>query len=156
VDPKIFELGVPVLGICYGLQLMAKLLGGAIDRSAHREYGLARLEVIESVGPFRDLKPGEHLDVWMSHGDKVSAPPRGFHTIAKTPNSPYCAVANPEKRLYGIQFHPEVVHTPRGKELYEAFLEDCGVTFGFRMGAFAEEATQRIRAQAGRERVICA
>ncbi|MFN2547495.1 MAG: glutamine-hydrolyzing GMP synthase [Myxococcales bacterium] len=156
VDPKIFDLGVPVLGVCYGLQLIAKLLGGAIDRTAHREYGHAQLEVIEPVGPFRDMRPGEHLDVWMSHGDQVSAPPKGFRTIGKTANSPYCAVANPERRLYAIQFHPEVAHTPRGRELYEAFLEDCGVTFNFRMGAFAEEEQARIRARVGKERVICA
>ncbi|MCA1829550.1 MAG: glutamine-hydrolyzing GMP synthase [Myxococcales bacterium] len=156
VDPKIFDLGVPVLGVCYGLQLMAKLLGGAIDRTAHREYGHAQLEVTEAVGPFRDMRPGEHLDVWMSHGDQVSAPPKGFRTIGKTANSPYCAVANPERRLYAIQFHPEVAHTPRGRELYEAFLEDCGVTFNFRMGAFAEEEQARIRARVGKERVICA
>jgi GMP synthase (glutamine-hydrolysing) len=156
VDRAVFELGVPVLGVCYGLQLMAKLLGGAIDRTAHREYGHAMLEVVEAVGPFRDLRPGEHLDVWMSHGDKVSAPPRGFRTIGKTPNSPYCAVALPERRLYAIQFHPEVAHTPRGRELYEAFLEECGVSFSFRMGAFAEEAIARIRQQVGKGRVICA
>ncbi|HZX97160.1 MAG TPA: glutamine-hydrolyzing GMP synthase, partial [Myxococcales bacterium] len=95
VDPRVFELGVPVLGVCYGLQLMAKLLGGAIDRTAHREYGPARVEVTDAVGPFRDMKPGEHLDVWMSHGDKVAAPPRGFKTIASTANSPFCAVADP-------------------------------------------------------------
>ena len=156
VDKGVFELGVPVLGICYGLQLMAKLLGGAIDRTAHREYGPARLEVIAPVGPFRELRKGEHLDVWMSHGDKVSQPPRGFTTIAQSGNSPYCAVADTHRKLYGLQFHPEVVHTPRGKELYEAFLEECGVTFNFRMGAFAEEASQRVRAQVGKERVICA
>jgi len=156
VPQELFELKVPVLGVCYGLQLMAKLLGGAIDRTAHREYGPARLEVTEAVGPFRDLSPGEHLDVWMSHGDKVAAPPRGFRTIARTANSPYCAVADPAKKLYGIQFHPEVAHTPRGRELYQAFLEECGVSFGFRMGAFAEEATGRIREQVGKERVICA
>jgi GMP synthase (glutamine-hydrolysing) len=156
VDKQVFELGVPVLGVCYGLQLMAKLLGGRIDRTAHREYGSAKLEVIESKGPFRDLKPGEHLDVWMSHGDKVAAPPEGFHTIARTANSPYCAVGNTEKRIYGIQFHPEVAHTPRGRELYQAFLEECGVGFSFRMGAFAEEASEKIRTQVGSERVICA
>ena len=156
LDKAVFELGVPVLGVCYGLQLMSKLLGGAIDRTAHREYGPARLEVIEAVGPFRDLEPGEHLDVWMSHGDKVSAPPRGWKTIAKTPNSPCCAVADAQKKLYGIQFHPEVAHTPRGRELYQAFLEDCGVSFNFRMGAFAEEASRQIREKVGRERVICA
>jgi GMP synthase (glutamine-hydrolysing) len=114
------------------------------------------VEVIEPVGPFRDLRPGEHLDVWMSHGDKVSAPPRGFRVIGRSENSPFCAVANPEKRLYAIQFHAEVAHTPRGRELYEAFLEECGVSFSFRMGAFIEDATARIRERVGKERVICA
>ncbi|HWE25650.1 MAG TPA: glutamine-hydrolyzing GMP synthase [Myxococcales bacterium] len=156
VDRAVFDLGVPVLGVCYGLQLMAKLLGGAIDRTAHREYGHARLEVLETVGPFREMRKGEHLDVWMSHGDKVSQPPRGFRVIGRSDNSPYCAVANPEKRLYAIQFHPEVAHTPRGSELYEAFLEECGVSFSFRMGAFIEDATARIRTRVGKERVICA
>ncbi|HYR19713.1 MAG TPA: glutamine-hydrolyzing GMP synthase [Myxococcales bacterium] len=156
VDRAVFEMGVPVLGVCYGLQLMAKLLGGAIDRTAHREYGHARVEVIEPVGPFREMRPGEHLDVWMSHGDKVAAPPRGFRVIGRSENSPFCAVANPEKRLYAIQFHPEVAHTPRGRELYEAFLEECGVSFSFRMGAFIEDATARIRERVGKERVICA
>src|SRR5260370_20809500 len=135
---------------------MAKLLGGAIDRSAHREYGPARLEVVEPVGPFRDMQAGEHLDVWMSHGDKVAAPPKGFRTIAKTANSPYCAVADPQRKLYAIQFHPEVAHTPRGKEIYQAFLEDCGVSFGFRMGVFADEAIRQIRDRVHGERVICA
>jgi GMP synthase (glutamine-hydrolysing) len=156
VDRAVLEMGVPVLGVCYGLQLMAKLLGGAIDRSAHREYGHARVEVLEPVGPFGEMRPGEHLDVWMSHGDKVSAPPRGFRVIGRSDNSPFCAVANPDKRLYAIQFHAEVAHTPRGRELYEAFLEECGVSFSFRMGAFIEDATARIRQQVGKERVICA
>jgi GMP synthase (glutamine-hydrolysing) len=156
VDRAVFEMGVPVLGVCYGLQLMAKLLGGTIDRTAHREYGHARLEVLEPVGPFREMRKGEHLDVWMSHGDKVAAPPRGFKVIGRSENSPYCAVADVAKRLYAIQFHPEVAHTPRGRELYEAFLEECGVTFSFRMGAFIEDATARIRERVGKERVICA
>ncbi len=156
VDPRIFELGVPVLGICYGLQLMAKLLGGAIDRSAHREYGLARIEVLEPVGLFRGLRKGEHLDVWMSHGDKVSAAPRGFRVIGRTPNSPFCAVADPVRRLYAIQFHPEVVHTPRGSELYRSFLEECGVSFSFKMDTYAEQAAALVQRQVGNERVICA
>ena len=156
VDAKIFELGVPVLGVCYGLQLMAKLLGGQIDRTAHREYGPARLEVLEAIGPFREMQPGEHLDVWMSHGDKVSAPPKGFRTLAKTANSPYAAVGDPKRKLYALQFHAEVAHTPRGRELYEAFLEECGVSFNFRMGAFAEEAIKQVREKVGKERVICA
>ncbi|GAC1336395.1 MAG: glutamine-hydrolyzing GMP synthase [Myxococcales bacterium] len=156
VDKALFELGIPVLGVCYGLQLMAKLLGGTIDRTAHREYGSAQLEVLEPAGPFRDFHSGERLDVWMSHGDKVAAAPAGFRTIARSANSPFCAVADPKRRLYGIQFHPEVVHTPRGKEIYEAFLEECGVSFNFRMATFAEEASAKVRAQVGQERVICA
>jgi len=95
VDRAVLEMGIPVLGVCYGLQLMAKLLGGAIDRTAHREYGHARLEVLETVGPFRDMRKVEHLDVWMSYGDKVSEPPRGFCVICRSVNSPYCADANP-------------------------------------------------------------
>src|SRR5256712_12379144 len=134
---------------------MAKLLGGAIDRTAHREYGHARLEVLEPVGPFREMRKGEHLDVWMSHGDKVSAPPRGFRVIGRSDNSPFCAVANPEKRLYAIQFHPEVAHTPRGRELYESFLEEGGAGLAFRMGACGEEASARMRDQRGKGPVIC-
>jgi len=156
VDAAVFELGVPVLGVCYGLQLMAKLLGGTIDRTAHREYGSAKLKVTDAVGPLAPFLAGEEIDVWMSHGDKVSAPPRGFRTIASSGNSPFCAVANVEKRLYGIQFHPEVAHTPRGLELYRAFLQECGVTFSFRMQGYAQEALEKIRAQVGDERVICA
>jgi len=156
VDPKIFELGVPVLGVCYGLQLMAKLLGGQIDRTAHREYGPARLEVLESSGPFGEMQPGEHLDVWMSPGDTVSAPPKGFRTLARTANSPYAAVGDPKRKLYALQFHAEVAHTPRGRELYEAFLEKCDVSFNFKMAAFAQEAMAQIRAKVGKERVICA
>jgi GMP synthase (glutamine-hydrolysing) len=156
IDVEVFQLGVPVLGVCYGLQLMAKLLGGKIDRTAHREYGSAKIEILDAKGPFRDLKVGDALDVWMSHGDKVAAPPKGFEIIARSANSPYCAVGDIGRRIYGIQFHPEVVHTPRGRELYQAFLEDCGVSFSFRMGAFAEEASAKVRAQVGSERVICA
>ena len=87
-DPAVLDLGVPVLGICYGVQLMAYFLDGEVLPSSHREYGHARLEVIEAVGPFRELRPGEHLDVWMSHGDKVAAPPRGFRVIGRSDNSP--------------------------------------------------------------------
>jgi GMP synthase (glutamine-hydrolysing) len=102
------------------------------------------------------MKPGEHLDVWMSHGDKVSAPPKGFRTLAKTANSPYAAVGDPKRKLYALQFHAEVAHTPRGRELYEAFLEECDVSFNFKMGAFAQEAIKQVREKVGKERVICA
>jgi GMP synthase (glutamine-hydrolysing) len=156
VDAEVFALGVPVLGICYGLQLMAKLLGGAIDRTAHREYGQAKLTVDEALGPLSAFRPGEQLDVWMSHGDKVSRPPAGFRTIASSGNSPHCVVADPDRRLYGLQFHPEVVHTPRGPELYKAFLLECGVSFSFEMKSYAGQSLAMIRARVGDERVICA
>src|SRR5260370_9633343 len=118
IEKEVFDLGVPVLGVCYGLQLMAKLLGGAIDRTAHREYGHAQLEVVEPVGLFREMRKGEHLDEWMSHGDKVTAPPKGFQTIARTPNSPYRPVTDVEKRLYPIQLHPDRPHPPPATELF--------------------------------------
>jgi len=156
VDKAVFELGVPVLGICYGLQLMAKLLGGRMAPGVHAEYGPAEIEIIEPLGLFHKLSKGEKCGVWMSHFDKVDAMPTGFKVIAKSPASPYAAVADPVKKLYGIQFHPEVVHTPRGKEFLEAFLVECGVSFAFRMGAFAEESMAAIRAKVGNERVICA
>ena len=156
VDKEIFALGIPVLGVCYGLQLMAKLLGGQVSPGAHAEYGREQIEVLEPAGLFRDLRPGERLEVWMSHSDQVSRPPQGFRTIGRSGSSPFCAVADVDRRLYGIQFHPEVVHTPRGSELYRAFLEECGVSFSFRMGTFAEEAAAKVRAQVGAERVICA
>ena len=157
LDPAIFDLGVPVLGVCYGLQLMSKLLGGAIDRTAHREYGHAQLEVVEAVGPFREMRPGEHLDVWMSHGDKVTAPPKGFRTIARTANSPFCAVADPEKRLYGDPVPPRGrAHAARQGDATKPSSKSAASSFNFRMGAFAEEELHRIRARAGTERVICA
>jgi GMP synthase (glutamine-hydrolysing) len=156
VDRAVFELGIPVLGICYGLQLMAKLLGGRVAPGVHREYGPAEIEVDHPIGLFQELRKGERCLVWMSHFDRVDQMPPGFEAIAHTSASPYAAIAAPARKLYGIQFHPEVVHTPRGKELLEAFLEDCGVSFAFRMGAFAAESMAKVRSQVGSERVICA
>ena len=156
IDPRVFELRKPVLGICYGLQLMAKLLGGRVAPGVHREYGPAEIEVTDPIGLFAKLKKGERASVWMSHFDRVDQMPPGFHPIAHTGASPYAAIADTSRRLYGIQFHPEVVHTPRGREILQAFLEECSVSFNFRMGAFAEEETQRIRDRVGNERVICA
>jgi GMP synthase (glutamine-hydrolysing) len=155
-DPLVFELGVPVLGICYGLQLLAKMLGGKIDRTAHREYGPADVEIVQARGPFAGFKPGESVKVWMSHGDRVDTLPPGFHAIAKTPNAPFAAAAHDEKPIYGLQFHPEVVHTPRGKELLKAFLfTDCKVSGTWSMENFARAAEQAIRQQVGTGRVIC-
>jgi GMP synthase (glutamine-hydrolysing) len=155
-DPGVFELGVPVLGICYGLQLLAKLLGGRVDRSAEREYGPAEIEVLEPVGPLSPFAAAAKVLVWMSHGDRVEALPEGFRSIARTPSAPFAAAAHPERKIYGLQFHPEVVHTPQGKQMLRAFLFDaCRVSGAWSMKSFAQEAVEAIRRQVGRGRVIC-
>ncbi|HWZ93042.1 MAG TPA: glutamine-hydrolyzing GMP synthase, partial [Polyangiaceae bacterium] len=115
-DPGLFELGVPVLGICYGEQLMALQLGGKVEPSNEREYGPATLTVGENCGILSAFKHGEETGVWMSHGDKLTKMPTGFRVIATSPNAPLAAIANPERKLYGIQFHPEVAHTQRGAD----------------------------------------
>jgi len=153
--PEVFDLGVPVLGICYGLQLMSKLLGGRVEKASHREYGPAEIQVVTARGPLAPFRAGEALKVWMSHGDRVEALPPGFEAVATTPSSPYAAIAHTTRPLYGVQFHPEVVHSPRGKEMLQAFLRECGVGFGWTMKGFAEEAIRAIRAQVGEGRVIC-
>jgi GMP synthase (glutamine-hydrolysing) len=154
--PEVFELGVPVLGICYGLQLLSKLLGGRVDKSAHREFGPAAVEVLAARGPFAAFKPGANLDVWMSHGDRVEALPPGFVAIGRTPSAPFAAAAHESKPLYGVQFHPEVVHTKDGKEMLRAFLfTDCKVKGDWTMKSFIEESIAEIRAKVGDGRVIC-
>ena len=155
--PELFELGLPVLGVCYGLQLMAKMLGGRVDKSAHREFGPALVEVGVARGPFASFKPGTQLKVWMSHGDRVEALPKGFLPIGKTPSAPFAAAAHESKPIYGVQFHPEVVHTPEGKEMLRAFLfTDCKVKGDWTMKSFMEESIKAIRAKVGEQgRVIC-
>jgi GMP synthase (glutamine-hydrolysing) len=156
-DAGVFDLGVPVLGICYGLQLMAKLLGGRVDAAAHREFGAAQVEVLVSQGPLAAFSPGEKLDVWMSHGDRVEALPPGFLPIARTANSPFAAAAHQERRIFGLQFHPEVVHTPRGKDILRAFLfGECKLSGTWTMKGFAQEAIGAIREKVGPTgKVIC-
>ncbi len=155
-DPELLRLGVPVLGICYGMQVMAHLAGGQVVQAARREYGRAVVRV-EGGALFQSFQPGEETPVWMSHGDHVSSPPPGYRTVASSENSPIAAIEDPSRRLYGIQFHPEVAHTPRGGELLNAFLFDiCGCTPDWTAGHFIEGEIDRIREQVGRERrVIC-
>ncbi len=156
-DPGVFELGLPVLGICYGEQLMALELGGVVEPSTHREYGPAKLRVDEPTGIFTPFAAGEELGVWMSHGDRLTGLPPGFRVLGESANAPLAAIANPEKKLYGIQFHPEVAHTPRGGEILRAFLfEVAGLQPTWTPGSFVEEAVREISQKVGpNERVIC-
>ena len=156
-DPFVFDAGMPVLGICYGLQLLSKLLGGRVDRSAHREYGSAEVEVLATRGPLAAFQLGERVKVLMSHGDRVEALPPDFESIGRSGNSPFAATAHKSKPIYGLQFHPEVVHTPMGKEMLRAFLfTDCKVSGSWTMKGFIQEAEEAIRQKVGDHgRVIC-
>jgi len=157
VDPRIFELGVPVLGICYGVQLIAHLLGGKVERAAAREYGAARVVVEQPIGVLGRFTKNETLDVWMSHGDRIESLPAGFSTLGTSDNTPFCAVGNAAKKIYGVQFHPEVAHTPRGEEILAAFLFDvAGLTPSWTPGSFAEEAVAKVRETVGpTDRAVC-
>jgi GMP synthase (glutamine-hydrolysing) len=154
-DRAVFELGVPVLGICYGLQLLAHELGGKVGTATHREYGPASIDVKQASPLFHGLPP--KLEVWMSHGDRVEALPPGFEPIAATPSSPFAAVEDRRRRFYGVQFHPEVVHTPQGREVLRNFAQEvCGLGGTWSMRAYAEIAVEQIRAQVKDGHVICA
>ena len=151
----VLESGVPVLGICYGLQLLAHALGGHVAPSAKREYGAAEIEVTGETRFFGG-QPRQQ-QVWMSHGDRVERLPAGFETVARSGNSPCAAIANEARSLYGLQFHPEVVHTPNGFALLQNFVSRiCGCTGDWTSGHFIEETVAEIRAQVGPDdRVIC-
>lgn len=150
-----FETGIPVLGICYGMQLMAHLLGGDVAAAAHREYGRTLLEVLDEGDLFNGVT--RRTEVWMSHGDKVAAPPPGFVVTARTEAAPVAAMADPARRLYAVQFHPEVAHTPEGKKMLENFLyKVCGCTGAWTMGSFLQAAVAEVRATIGAGRAICA
>jgi len=154
VDPRIFELGIPTLGICYGMQLMALDLGGRVDRTGVSEFGKTELHAEESL-LFRDTP--EEQTVWMSHRDSVVAPPEGSRVVAGSPSTPIAAFESVERRLYGVQFHPEVVHTPHGMEVLKNFLyEIADAPPAWTPAAVIEEQVERIRAQVGSERVLCA
>lgn len=154
VDPGIFELGIPTLGICYGAQLMALDLGGKVERTGASEFGKTELRADESE-LFRDL-PTEQT-VWMSHRDSVTAPPEGARVVGESPSTPVAAFEEPGRKLYGVQFHPEVVHTPHGQDLLKNFLyEVAGAPPTWTPAAVIEEQVERVRAQVGSARVLCA
>ncbi|MGK3963236.1 glutamine-hydrolyzing GMP synthase [Sorangium sp. So ce118] len=154
---EVLELGVPTLGICYGLQLMAHHLGGKVER-AHTggEYGPATVRIERPTGIFSRFAEGDAIDVWMSHGDRLASLPEGFVALGTTAGSPLCAVARERDKLYGLQFHPEVVHTPRGKEILQSFLFDvAGLSPTWTPASFVEEAIAAVREKAGQhDRVI--
>ena len=145
VDPALFSLGVPILGICYGLQLTAHALGGKVERADAREYGPATITVERADSVLHRFAKDEKLDVWMSHGDSIKSMPQGFTTLATSDNTPFCAVADEARKIYGLQFHPEVVHTPRGAEILAAFLFDVShLTPSWTPGSFVEEAIANV------------
>jgi len=153
-DPRLYELGLPILGVCYGMQLLAHDLGGVVEPAQRREYGHASLTIDEDAGLFNKL-PRE-LAVWMSHGDVITALPPGFRRIAHSVNSPSAAFAGPHGR-FGIQFHPEVVHTPLGTEILRNFLMGaCDCKPVWEAESFIELAVQEIRERVGAGRVLCA
>ncbi|MEI6337136.1 MAG: glutamine-hydrolyzing GMP synthase [Verrucomicrobiota bacterium] len=153
LDTAIYELGIPILGICYGMQRISLDLGGKVERSERREYGAGRLKVDRRSDLFHGL-PAE-LDVWNSHGDKVTKMPKGFRALGTTENSPHAVIGDTTREIYGLQFHPEVAHTPRGKEILENFVHRiCGCTSQWTMGSFIEQICAQIRVQVGQGQVI--
>ena len=153
-DKAIFKMGIPVLGICFGLQVMARFLKGKVERGQKREYGKGTLRVKRAQCRLFDALPRE-LQVWNSHGDKLTKLPDGFKSVATTDNSPFAAIENAKARFYGLQFHPEVVHTPRGKKIISNFVRKiCGCGRKWTMRSYVEQAVEEIRVQVGKEKVI--
>ncbi|KAK6905387.1 GMP synthase [glutamine-hydrolyzing] [Kwoniella sp. B9012] len=153
VDPAVFELGVPILGICYGLQEIARTHGGNVDAHTHREYGYAKIKVEKTGNKQQDalfegieMEEDGGLQVWMSHGDQLTSLPPDFSVVASTPTSPWTAIAHNSKPVYGVQFHPEVSHSPKGKEVIGAFVKNvCGIKGGWSMDSFIPKEIARIR-----------
>ena len=155
LDPRVLELGVPVLGICYGMQLLVHTLGGEVESATEREFGRAEITTTDPGVLFDGFGTDAPELVWMSHGDRVKRLPPGFHPIAHSPNSPYAAIGHADRPIVGVQFHPEVHHTPNGQRLIERFLFDlCDCVPDWTMGSFVEEEIARIRAKVGDDHVI--
>ena len=153
IDPAVFDLGVPVLGICYGMQLMARDLGGTVESSDRREYGLAELEVTDNASILEGTPDTQ--TVWMSHGDHVTRVPDGFTTLARTSNSPVAAMVHPDRRLVALQFHPEVRHTPNGTHMLERFIDLVGARRDWDPSAIRHELVDELRSSLPEGRVIC-
>lgn len=155
VDPRILDLDIPILGICYGMQLITHMLGGQVERAGKREYGKAMVDVVTDHPIFQGLEKRQQC--WMSHGDFVAGIPEGFLACAYTEDTPYAAFANEQRKLYGVQFHPEVRHTTYGMDVLKNFLYHiCGCKGEWTMGSFIEEQVQKIRQQVGERKVLCA
>lgn len=159
----VFNAGIPVLGICYGMQTMSMQLGGAVEVSGEREFGYAKVEITEQCDLFRDIQDSLNengtpvLDVWMSHGDKVTAIPADFKTIASTPNCPFAIMANEEKKFYGVQFHPEVTHTYQGLNILKRFVQDiCQCEALWTPAAIIDDTVARLKEQIDDDHVILA
>ena len=159
----VFNAGIPVLGICYGMQTMSMQLGGTVEVSGEREFGYAKVEITEQCDLFRDIQDSLNengtpvLDVWMSHGDKVTAIPADFKTIASTPNCPFAIMANEEKKFYGVQFHPEVTHTYQGLNILKRFVQDiCQCEALWTPAAIIDDTVARLKEQIGDDHVILA
>lgn len=154
-DPRIFTAGIPILGICYGIQLMALELGGGVEKAEMREYGRCSVNVTDGQDMLFAGMPQE-LEVWMSHGDHITAAPDGFVTTAQTGNSPVAAISDAGRKLYGVQFHPEVRHTPLGNEIFRNFLyRVCGCRGDWSLTQFIGESVREIKAAAGEAQVVC-
>ncbi len=153
----VFEANIPVLGICYGQQTMVEQLGGKVEEATQREFGRADIEVTQQSPLFDGFwKKGDHDHVWMSHGDKVASIPKGFEVIAISKNAPFAAIADESRQFYGVQFHPEVMHTPRGSDMLKNFTHTiCGCSGDWTMATFKEEAIAKIRKQVGAGTVVC-
>ncbi len=155
LDPALLEADLPVLGICYGQQLLARMLGGHVERAERKEFGEAEMDVLGAEDLFAGLPP--RLSVWMSHGDHVVAAPPGFSVLASTPTAPIAAMGDRGRRIYGVQFHPEVAHTPRGKEILGNFLHRvAGLSEQWTMGHFLDQAVAGVREQVGDGRAVVA
>jgi GMP synthase (glutamine-hydrolysing) len=154
---RLFEMGLPILGICYGQQTMVAQMGGSVTSSDHQEFGRAFVDVKEPCALFDGVwNVGDREQVWMSHGDHVDRLPEGFKVVATSEGAPFAVVANDEKRFYGVQFHPEVVHTPHGAQLIQNFVKKiCGCSGEWTMASFRETKIQEIREQVGDKKVIC-